>query len=110
MGEAQQRAFDQLQTALMSKPVLRAPDMSKPWIIMADSSKIAASAILMQRENERADSACYVVSYAVRKLLPREQNYATIEQELLSILFALSKFNPIMYTDTKFLYTAITER
>jgi len=29
-GEAQQRAFDQLRTALMSKPVLRAPDMSKP--------------------------------------------------------------------------------
>jgi len=81
----------------MSKPVLRAPDMSKPWIIMADSSKIAASAILMQRENERADSACYVVSYASRKLLPREQNYATIEQELLSILFALSKFNHYIY-------------
>jgi len=51
---------------------------------MADSSKIAASAILMQRENERADCACYVVSYASRKLLPRERNYAIIEQELLS--------------------------
>ena len=58
--------------------------MSKPLLIMSDSSKIVASAILMQRENERADSACYVVSYAVRKLLPRERNYAIIEQELLS--------------------------
>jgi len=41
--------------------------MSKPLLIMSDSSKIVASAILMQRENERADSACYVVSYASRK-------------------------------------------
>ena len=72
---------------------------------MVDSSKIAASTILMQRENKRADSVCYVVSYASRKLLPREQNYATIEQELLSILFALSKFNHYVYGHQIFVYS-----
>ena len=51
-GTAEQKAFDTLRLALISKPVLRAPDMSKPWIIMADASKVAASAILMQREGE----------------------------------------------------------
>ena len=95
-GAAQQKAFDTLRLALISKPVLRAPDMSKPWIIMADASKVAAAAILMQREGEQARHG-YAVSFCSKTFLERERNYATVEKEMLSIIFALSKFHHYVY-------------
>jgi hypothetical protein len=50
----------------------------------------------------------YVVAYASRKLLPREQNYSTIERECLSILWSLQHWEQyifgrhvIVYSDHK---------
>ena len=59
---------------------------------MTDSSSVALSAILMQREGG-ADSGNYVIGYASRKLLPRERKYPVIEQELMAIVFGLTKFH-----------------
>jgi len=36
-GERELSAFDQMKSCLASRPAIQAPDMSKPWIIMADS-------------------------------------------------------------------------
>lgn len=79
----QQIAFD-LRNALISKPVLRPPDPEKGYIIMADSSTVAFSAILMQQSD--GDATNYVISYASRKLLPRERKYAIVELELMAIV------------------------
>ena len=65
------QSFVTLKTALMSKPILRPPDMSKEFIIMADSSRTTAAAILMQRTDEESP-AYYTISYASRKLLPNQ--------------------------------------
>ena len=83
--EIHQRAFEELKRALISRPVLCPANMSKDFQIWADSSKTTLSAILMQ-EGERGDDTPKVISYASRKLLPRESNYSTIERELLSIV------------------------
>ena len=47
-----QKSFDYLKNALVSRPVLRPPDMTKDFQLWVDASKVAISAILMQNENE----------------------------------------------------------
>jgi len=88
----QQEAFDTLKRALMTKPVLRPPDNKKPYLIMADSSKLALAGILMQPSGTDDSSANHVVAYASRKLLERETHYPVIEREILAIVFSLQKF------------------
>jgi len=94
--DCHQRAFEDLKQALTSKPVLRPPDMTKDFEIWADSSKTTLSAILIQRGDGENDPP-WVVSYASRKLLDRETRYSTIERELLSIVFAVTKFKFYVY-------------
>ena len=94
-GEAQHHAFGSLQRALISKPVLRPPDLSKDYIIFADASTVALSAILMQRDEETGTN--YVVSYASRKLLPRERKQPATVLELNAVIFALTKFDHWVY-------------
>jgi len=66
--------------------------MSKEFVIMADSSRTTASAILMQRGDDET-SPCHIIAYASIKLLPRETRYPVIELELLAIIFSLQKFH-----------------
>ncbi|KAJ9511482.1 hypothetical protein QJQ45_029856 [Haematococcus lacustris] len=84
-GQAQQSAFDALKQALVSAPVLIAPDPSQPYTLRCDASSIGIGAVLSQGTG----SAERVVAYHSRKLLPAERNYPTHEQELLSLVEAL---------------------
>ena len=90
-GPEQQKAFDEMKTALTSRPVLRPPQMDKEMILMADAAKTTVSAILMQC-GDSPNEPNRVIAYASRQLLKREQNYATIEKELLALVFGLIKF------------------
>ena len=94
-GAEEQRAFDELKAALISKPVLRSPDLSKGFKLYCDSSRTALSAILMQSDDDGGD---YVIGYASRKLLPREQKYPIVELELMAIVYGLTKFNHWTYS------------
>ena len=93
--ETQVKAFEKLRIALMSKPILRPPDMTKSFQLHADSSNTALSSILMQRSDE--NDAGHVICYASRKLLDRERNYSTVEKELLAIVYGLLKFKHYLY-------------
>ena len=81
-NESHESAFQALEDALISKPVLRAPDPQRPFIISADASMLAVGALLSQIDNSGQE---YVIGYCSRKLLPRERNYSVIELECLSI-------------------------
>ncbi|KAJ9508621.1 hypothetical protein QJQ45_027900 [Haematococcus lacustris] len=65
-GQAQQSAFDALKQALVSAPVLIAPDPSQPYTLRCDASSIGIGAVLSQGTG----SAERVVAYHSRKLLP----------------------------------------
>jgi len=66
-----------------SPPVLRLPDVSKPFILQTDASSEGIGAILLQKEGQIK----YPVAFASKKLLPREKNYSTIEREALAIVW-----------------------
>jgi len=97
-----QKSFDSLKNALVSRPVLRPPDMTKDFQLWVDASKVAISAILMQNENENENEnfpfhGSYIICFGSRKLLPRERNYSVVELELLAIVFGLLKFNDYVW-------------
>jgi hypothetical protein len=86
---AQEKAFNTLRNFLVHPPVLHLPDLQKPFILQTDACKQGLGAVLLQEH----DGIRYPVSFASRKLLPREQNYSTIEQECLAIVWAIQKFS-----------------
>ncbi|RDX88334.1 Retrovirus-related Pol polyprotein, partial [Mucuna pruriens] len=83
-------AFQELKNQLTSAPILQAPNWDLPFELMCDASNSALGAVLGQRA--RIDKPVHVIAYASRIMDPAQQNYTTIEKELLAIVFALDKF------------------
>ncbi|XP_050888721.1 uncharacterized protein LOC127093866 [Lathyrus oleraceus] len=81
-------AFNLLKQALISAPIMQPPDWDQPFEIMCDASDYAVGAVLWQRK----DKKLHVIYYASRTLDAAQLNYATIEKELLPVVFAIDKF------------------
>jgi hypothetical protein len=78
------------------------PDWHQPFEIMCDASDYAVGAVLGQSK----DTKQYVISYASKTLTGPQLNYATMEKELLAVVFAIEKLRSylvgakvIVYTD-----------
>jgi hypothetical protein len=80
-------AFRTLKNALVSAPIIQPPDWSQPFKIMCDASDYAIGAVLGQRKEGRV----HVVYYASKTLSEAQLNYATMEKELLAVVFAFEK-------------------
>ena len=85
--------FDMLKSIFSSDLILRLPDISLPFCLRTDASVTGLGAVLLQYH----DKFPYPVSYASRKLLPREQNYSTIERECLAIKWGIERFKYYLY-------------
>ena len=81
--------FDAISSALTSRPILKLPDLSKPFVVRSDSSGVAVGAMLLQYH----DDMPFPVAYASRKLTPSERNFSTVERECLAIIFSVHKFS-----------------
>ena len=55
---------------------------------MCDASNYAVGTVLGQRK----DGKLHAIYYACKTLDPSQMNYATIEKELLAVVFAIEKF------------------
>ncbi|XP_047488137.1 uncharacterized protein LOC125038640 [Penaeus chinensis] len=86
-------SFNKLKDTLVSKPILCLPDDSKIFYLRTDASDLGLGAVLLQDVNR----VKMPIAYASRKLLDRENNYATIEKECLSIVWAIHKFKIYLY-------------
>ncbi|KAJ9556682.1 hypothetical protein OSB04_011296 [Centaurea solstitialis] len=81
-------AFVTLKKALITAPVVVAPDWDKPFEIMCDASDWAVGAVLGQRK----DKIFYSIDYASKTLNEAQINYTTTEKELLAVVFAFERF------------------
>ena len=72
----------------MSTPIVVAPDCDLPFELMCDASDYAIGAV----RGQKRERTFQVIYYASRTLNDVKLNYATIEKELLAIVFAFDKF------------------
>ncbi|RDX75487.1 Retrovirus-related Pol polyprotein from transposon 17.6, partial [Mucuna pruriens] len=84
-------AFQELKNRLTSAPILQEPNSDLPFELMCDATNSTLGAVLGQRA--RVVQPVHVIAYASRTMDPAQQNYTTIEKELLAIVFALDKFH-----------------
>ena len=94
-------AFQTLKYALISAPVILAPDWSFPFEIMCDASDYAVGAVLGQRRNK----TFHAIYYASRTLSDAQLNYATTEKKLLAVVFAFDKFRAYLIGSKVIVYT-----
>ncbi|CAN6472359.1 unnamed protein product [Victoria cruziana] len=95
------RSFERLKEALVSAPILRAPDWNLQFEIMCDASDYAIGAILGQRVEKKP----VVIYYASKLLVDAQLNYTTTEKELLAVVFALEKFRSYVLGSRVIIYT-----
>ncbi|XP_041440689.1 uncharacterized protein K02A2.6-like [Xenopus laevis] len=84
-----QEAVDEVKRLITTAPVLRYYDISKPITVQSDSSQNGLGSCLLQDGQP--------VAFASRALTATEQNYAQIEKECLSIVFACHRFHSYLY-------------
>ena len=82
--DACEKGFTGLKDALCSAPVLRLPDLNKPFEVIADACGVGLGAVLMQDGQP--------VAFDGKRLTPAEQNYDVGEQELLAVIHALERW------------------
>ena len=92
-GESQEKAFNQLRKALVSKPILKMVEISRLFILQVDVLDLGIGAIVLQEDNGKK----LPVAYASRKLKPSERSYVVIEKECLALVLAVQKFSRYLY-------------
>ena len=99
-----ENAYEKLKLALVSAPILRAPDWNTIFHVHIDASAFAIGCILAQPSNQELEKNLdFPVSYASRQLNTAEKNYTTTEREGLAMIYAVKKFRHYLLAN-KFIF------
>ena len=79
-----------LKQALTHSKLMRNPNFSRPFVVQIDASNVGVGAVLSQLDESGTDKP---IVYFSKKLLDREENYATVEKECLTIYLAIRAFS-----------------
>jgi len=103
-GESLQLALDELKESLVHATIepLYIADMCKPFSIHVDASDYAAGGILTQTMENGTEKP---IAFASCKFNATQRNWATIEKEAFSALWALQKFKHWIFGRTVTVFT-----
>ncbi|KAK3097999.1 hypothetical protein FSP39_015198 [Pinctada imbricata] len=87
-GRDQQAAFEELKLKLTSPPILAFPLPEALFILDTDASNFSIGAVLSQLQNGEER----VISYASKRLEPRQERYCVTRRELLAVVNFTEKF------------------
>ena len=86
--KAEEKAFTEVKQLVTQAPVLAYYSPKKELVIQCDASSLGLGAVLLQEGQPLA--------FASRALTDPETRYATIEKEMLAVMFALEKGHQIV--------------
>lgn len=89
-----QKSFDYLKNKIASYPILRQPDMTRPFYVMSDCSNNAMGAALNQYDQNNNE---YNVDNKSKKLHGAELHYGTSEKECLALVWAVTGWRTHLY-------------
>ncbi|KAH8343594.1 hypothetical protein KR067_003229 [Drosophila pandora] len=87
------QAFNDLKAILASSEVLAFPNFNKPFHLTTEASDYAIGAVLSQDEQGKDRP----IAYISRSLNKTEESYATIEKEMLAMVWALDNLRSYLY-------------
>ena len=87
-NEAHEHAYSLLKEYLLQEPVLKLPDLMKPFVLRTRASGVGVAAVLLQ-ENE---GKLHHAGYASKKLSLAEAKYPIIEKECLAVVWGIRRF------------------
>ncbi|KAL7594296.1 hypothetical protein Lser_V15G28541 [Lactuca serriola] len=94
-------AFNLLKKKLTTSPIMVAPNWSLPFKLMCDASDFAVGGVLGQRIEKHFQP----IYYASKTLNLTQENYTTIEKELLAVVYAFDKFRSYLVLSKTIIFT-----
>jgi hypothetical protein len=98
----QEESFQKLKEQVTKPPVLKFPDFTQPFVLTTDASDYAIGSILSQGDIGKDKP----IAFASRTLNTAENNYSTVEKELLAIVWSCKHFRPYLLGRT---FTIVTD-
>lgn len=89
-GDLQDRAFEELKTRLITRPILTIYDPKGILELHTDASKIGIGGILFQKITE--EDSLRPIAYYSRQTSPEEKHFHSYELETLAVVDSLRKF------------------
>ena len=87
-GPEAMAAFEELKRRLVSPPILRHPDLTRPFIVTTDACQLGFGGILSQKDDEGRE---YVVRYGSRRTQGAERNYSATDLEAAAIVWFVTQ-------------------
>lgn len=109
--DAMEHSFTLLKEAISKAPLLRYPDVDRPFHVAPDASRQGIGAVLYQPTPAQGDvgdtsiTSENIVAITSRSLAPYEKNYATFKLETLAVVYALKEFRQFLYGRSFHLHT-----
>jgi hypothetical protein len=85
----QEKAYNDLKSLLVQKPVLQFYDVSKPVVLSVDSSSEGVAGVLLQNN--------LPVAYTSKALTDVQKRWAQIEKEMYAVVHTCEKFHQYIY-------------
>ena len=86
-------AFEEIKARLIRAPIMEIPNWNKEFEIMCDAGDYAMGVVLGQR----TDKTFRAIYYVGKTFNEAQENYSTIEKEMLAMVFASEKFRPYIW-------------